>query len=289
MKATTSKEYEEALNKAIDYINLNLQEPITLKEVAAVSCISEFHFHRIFKAYIGESLGAYISRLRLESVAQKLQISQNTLNEITEQTAYQSPQSLSKAFRNQFGIPPIAFKNVHKYFSAQLTTPNAINIKLKPRIKNVGEKNLIYIRIISTYGEEIAYKKAWDKLCSYAVQKELLNSSTEFIGLSFDNPNITKHEQCRFYACLTVPASIKAKGTIGNYTLDGGTFAIFTLQGSYIQLRKLYPYIYFEWLPKSKYELRDAMPFEKYVNSPDEVKEKDLITEIYIPIKETKL
>ena len=37
-----------------------------LEDVARVACFSPFHFHRIFRALVGETLGAFIKRVRLE-------------------------------------------------------------------------------------------------------------------------------------------------------------------------------------------------------------------------------
>lgn len=286
MKTTTSKEYHKALNKTIDYINTHLHETLTIKDIAAVSCISSFHFHRIFKAYIGESIGAYISRLRLERAAQKLQRTELRLIEIAERTGYQSQHSLSKAFKQHFGISPSAFKNVQHYLPEQFTTKASEKITQSPRIEKIPLQHLAYVRIIAKYGESVAYKDAWDKLTEYAKTKHLLTPDTSFIGLSFDNPNITLEERCRFYASITLKQPITTEGAIGTYTLEEGLFAVFILKGSYSKLNTLYPYIYFEWLPNSIYELREAMPFEKYLNSPEDVSENDLRTEIHIPIKE---
>ena len=116
MKIETNNEYNKAINQSVDYINEHLNESIDLKKIAGIANVSEFHFHRIFKAYIGESVGTYISRLRLENAAQKLQITDFTLTEIAEKTGYQSQYSLSKAFKKHFGLTPSAFKNIQNYF-----------------------------------------------------------------------------------------------------------------------------------------------------------------------------
>lgn len=63
------KEYIARINRVLDYIEAHLAESLTLEELAAISCFSPFHFHRIFRAFIGETVGQYISRLRLEKAA----------------------------------------------------------------------------------------------------------------------------------------------------------------------------------------------------------------------------
>ncbi len=285
MKTETGNEYNKSLNQVVDYINSHLNESIDLKKIAEVANISEFHFHRIFKAYIGESVGAYISRLRLENAAQKLQITNETLTEIAEKTGYQSQFSLSKAFKKHFGVTPTAFKNIQTYFSSQLSEPKCDYVELHPEIRQIESKQLVYIRIIAEYGSEPDYDKAWGRLCEYAEQNGILNENSEFIGLSFDDPNITINSKCRFYACISTDRPIKPESEFGSFKIDMGKFAIFKNKGSYSKLNRLYQSIYFDWLPNSQECLRNSMPFEKYLNSPDEVQENDLLTEIYIPIK----
>jgi AraC family transcriptional regulator len=52
MKETTNNEYHKSINKTIDFINKYLKKSIDLKRLVTVANLSEFHFYRIFKAYI---------------------------------------------------------------------------------------------------------------------------------------------------------------------------------------------------------------------------------------------
>src|SRR5512136_1569096 len=64
--------YVSRLNKVIDYIHANLEQPLSLNVLASVAGFSPFHFHRIFKSLVGETLGDYIQRARLEKSANML-------------------------------------------------------------------------------------------------------------------------------------------------------------------------------------------------------------------------
>lgn len=112
----------------------------------------------------------------------------------------------------------------------------------------------------------------------------MVNDKTEFIGLSFDNPTITDPQNCRFYACFTVDREVKPQGAFGLQKISGGMYAIFTLKGSYSGLLDMYYNIYIRWLPQSGYRLRRGYAFEKYLNSPNNVSDDDILTEIYIPV-----
>ena len=57
-------EYLSRLNRTIDYIHSHSHEDLNLGRLAEVACFSKFHFHRIFKAIIGET-GAWFSEFIL--------------------------------------------------------------------------------------------------------------------------------------------------------------------------------------------------------------------------------
>ncbi|ASB48251.1 AraC family transcriptional regulator [Alkalitalea saponilacus] len=284
MKPITFNHYQNSLNKAIDFINTNLKHAPDLDTLSSIAGISSFHFHRIFKAYIGESPGAYITRIRLEKAAQLLQVSKENLTEIAELTGYQNQHALSKAFKNHFGINPSSFRNIHNFFTSHIAKDEYPIIEVHPEFKYESNKKLLYIRIIDQYGAE-SYNDAWGRLLQYASKKGYLDGSNEFIGLCYDDPNITSHDKCRFYACITHNKEIKPEAEFGTIDLKEGKYGVFTLKGCYSGLAAMYNTIYRHWLPSAEIELRDAMSFEKYLNSPSNVKVEDLLTEIYIPIK----
>jgi AraC family transcriptional regulator len=74
MRETTLDGYEKAVNRVIDYINRHLFETPDIKQLSEIANMSEYHFHRIFKAVIGENIRAYIKRIRLEYIAECLQM-----------------------------------------------------------------------------------------------------------------------------------------------------------------------------------------------------------------------
>lgn len=68
----TLQDHTKQINRAIDYINLNLNRSITIDELSSLVDLSTYHFHRIFTSLIGEPIGKYILRRRLERAANVL-------------------------------------------------------------------------------------------------------------------------------------------------------------------------------------------------------------------------
>ena len=62
MKSDTEEKYLQQVNRVIDYINSHLNEPLRVETLAREVCLSEYHFHRIMRAYLHEphSLKLYL-------------------------------------------------------------------------------------------------------------------------------------------------------------------------------------------------------------------------------------
>lgn len=289
MKEATLDGYNLAINKVVDYINLHLFDNPDLKKLSEVANISEFHFHRVFKAIIGENVGEYIGRLRLEYVAERLQVSDETLTDIAIRSGYGTKSALSRAFKKHFGVSPSVFrsqikKNTFKFFSRSQKSI----VPLTPVVKEMEAKKIVYVRIVDWYGSPEAYLQAWKSLGQFAQENNLVDRNTEFIGLSFDNPTITEPQNCRFYACFTISKEVKPSGIFGVQTIKGGLYAIFIHKGPYEKLLDTYYNIFLQWLPTSIYVLRNGCCYEKYLNSPNQASSQDILTEIYVPIKKKK-
>ncbi len=281
---TTHQEYFKAINRAVDYINEHLDSPINLNDLADVAHISGFHFHRIFKSLLGESPGEYIQRLRLEKAIFRLQTTRLTLTEIAEQTGYQSPHALSKAFKKRFGISPSVYRAQPSDLS--VSVESAAFITIEPEIREIGSKQVITVRVVSPYRQADAFVHAWQKLLRFTDASGIpgKDDGHEYLTLSRDISTITHPDLCRIYACITAMPGVRPKGEFGSQTIDGGTYAVFTYKGAYRNLEGLYCFIYRNWIPNSEYELRDISFFERYLNTPDTVLQDELLTEVYIPV-----
>jgi len=66
-------------------------------------------------------------------------------------------------------------------------------------------------------------------------------------------------------------------------TMDGGKFATATHKGPYSKLNETYTAIG-EWMDKNGYAMKSS-PYEIYLNSPGDVQDDELLTEIYFPVK----
>ena len=284
MKDTSKHIYQEHLNTIIEYIHNHLDSKIDIAHLAELSHFSLYHFHRITRALLGEPIGAYITRIRLETAAKMLRYSKHSVEEIAYNVSFETPSSLSKAFKNHFGISPTQHRNRKQLVikTANIMTTE-LNIK-KPKIQELKNQMCLYYSMQGDY-QKLDYPMAWQKLWGEVKAQKLFTKGIQMLGLPHDDPIVTDPNKTRYDACLIIHKDAKPNGDVGVKELKGGKFAVFLYQGSYKHFAEVYNYMFNDWLLQTDYELRDAPVRERYISNPERVAEEKLKTEFYIPIK----
>ena len=282
MKNITYNDYVQRINKVVAYINNHLDETLDLKTLANEAALSDFHFHRIFKALKGEAIGGYITRLRLEATARLLRYTALTIEEIAFNIGYETPASLSKAFKKQYGISPTEYRTNKDTYIMKKEIINPDLALKAPKIVTLEPKNLIYVALTGAYGS-LDYGKAYEQLWAVIKAQKLFTKGIESICISYDDPKITEGSLQRSDVCLAIHKSASPQEEVSCKTLAGGKYAVFFYQGSYENLSQVYDTAV-RWVIDHQYTLREEPFFEKYLNDARRTPKEKLKTEIYIPI-----
>jgi len=282
MKNITYNDYIQRINKVVAYINNHLDETLDLKTLANEVALSDFHFHRIFKALKGEAIGAYITRLRLEATARLLRYTALTIEEIAFNIGYETPASLSKAFKKQYGISPTEYRTNKDTYIMKKEIINPDLALKTPKIVTLEPKNLIYVALTGAYGS-LDYGKAYEQLWAVIKAQKLFTKGIESICISYDDPKITEGSLQRSDVCLAIHKPATPQEEVSCKTLAGGKYAVFFYQGSYENLSQVYDTAV-RWVIDHQYTLREEPFFEKYLNDARRTPKEKLKTEIYIPI-----
>ncbi len=108
-------EYITRLNHVLDYISANLDQALTLEVLANVAGFSPFHFHRLFKSLVGETLNDYVWRARLDKSANQLVNNpEYSILIISQNCGFSSPAVFSRAFKARFEVSPGQFRKQRK-------------------------------------------------------------------------------------------------------------------------------------------------------------------------------
>ena len=282
MKNITYNDYIQRINKVVAYINNHLDETLDLKKLANEAALSDFHFHRIFKALKGEAIGGYITRLRLEATARLLRYTTLTIEEIAFNIGYETTASLSKAFKKQYGISPTEYRTNKDTYIMKKEIINPDLALKAPKIVTLEPKNLIYVALTGAYGS-LDYGKAYEQLWAVIKAQKLFTKGIESICISYDDPKITEGSLQRSDVCLAIHKPATPQEEVSCKTLAGGKYAVFFYQGSYENLSQVYDTAV-RWVIDYEYTLREEPFFEKYLNDARRTPKEKLKTEIYIPI-----
>ena len=277
-KLETSNIHHQKIQDIIIYINNHLFDSLDTDMLSDMSGLSKYYFRRVFQTVAGENIGSYMQRLRLEHIAHLLISTDFTLNQILEQTNYQTKFSLAKAFKKHFGMTTSQYRKKHKSIQDKQHTVIA------PEIWSIQPIKIFYIEVGEKYKDKLQYKQIWNRLINYARQYNESKSNYKFVSVSMDDPSITPMDKCRFYLGVTIDNNMTHDSQPGIMEIPGGRYAIFRHTGDYSLLHKFYRRIYEEWFPKSKYRPQSTFSFEMYMNHPASTPETELVTDIYIPV-----
>jgi AraC family transcriptional regulator len=102
------------MNRVIDHIQKHLNDQLNLEHLAAIACFSPFHFHRLFRAWTGETLQAFVHRLRLERAAAELVFNRpKSITAIALDCGFSGSSAFARAFKEAFGVSATA-STVHR-------------------------------------------------------------------------------------------------------------------------------------------------------------------------------
>ena len=87
------------LRRARDHADRSYRQSLTLEEMAAVACLSKYHFLRLFKSTYGVTPMEYVSRRRIERAQDLLRATNLTVTEVCMAVGFSSLGSFSSRFR----------------------------------------------------------------------------------------------------------------------------------------------------------------------------------------------
>lgn len=298
MKAVTLQDYKRRILRVLVHIQEHLDDPLSLEELAARACFSPYHFHRLFKGMVGESVKEHVRRLRLERAASRLKLSAASITHIALDAGYESPEAFTRSFRNVFGFSPSRFRSANQnpmlarvpsglhytggkaLSNFKATQPGGKNMEVI--IKHLEPIRVAFMRHVGPYSQVGA---TWDRFLPHLGKEGLLGGDSLFIGICHDDPEVTQQDRIRYDACVSVDASFVPAGDIGAQVIPGGVYAATTHFGPYPKLGETYTKLLGQWLPRSGRALRSAPCFEVYLNDPQSTDPADLLTDVYAPLE----
>lgn len=296
-----NSDYIRRINVALKYIDKNIDLKLSLEDVAAIACYSEFHFHRIFTAIIGEPLNAYIIRKRIEkSVSFLLHKRELSIGDISFNCGFSSNSSYTRSFKKIYNISPAEFREsmpkynsvninkskigqenfiTEKYICNIINHLNWIKMNANIEVKKIKCIDYAYVTHIGVNGVE----KSFDKIIGWAQGKGLLSENSQFMRLFHDNLKITDHNKARMSIGMILNEKVDAEGEVATETINSGRYIISRSEITPLEFEKAWSSL-FIWMNENGYNYSGDKPFEIYHNDFRTHPEGKCIVDMYIPI-----
>ena len=101
---------DRRIRRSVELMHTQLDQDLTLKDLAAASYLSPFHFSRLFKKLTGASPHNYLAGIRAAKAQSLLAETELSVTEIGSRVGYLSGSHFTKAFRLATGATPREFR-----------------------------------------------------------------------------------------------------------------------------------------------------------------------------------
>lgn len=282
-------DWTEGIKRALDYIEKNITEDISAKDIAKEACVSTFYFQKAFSLLCGYSLGEYIRLRRLTLAGSEVAAGNDKIIDIALKYGFDSPDSFTKAFTRFHKITPSAIRKNDA--PLKMFAPLKIELSLKGGYimdyKIVQKEALTFIGMKRTFDSETSLQeipKFWNQYFSMGMEKKVcpvyaicLDEAKE--ANKFDYMIGNEYNQN-----ANIPDGFITK------TIPAYTWAVFVSIGKMPEaLQEVTKKVFSEFLPNStQYELAGDYSIEYYTDVNDYPKKNQdeaYRSEVWIPVK----
>lgn len=314
--------YENRVNAAMDYVEAHLADELSVERLADVAHFSPYHFHRIFSAVTGETIGAFVARVRLERAATLLSARPDRpITQIALDTGFASPSSFSRAFREAYGMSPtdwrasgreryqrrsddpaadptpaaLAERGRFEVTATRLSVETGRTIwdvsagtlgSVTVHVEPLARTEVAYVRYTGRYqGLGEVFSELYRRLLTWAEPRGFVAPGTPLFSVYHDDPSLTDDDHLRVSACIPVTPETPSEGDIGRMALPAGAVAM----GRFELGNDDYPEAWYAmaagWLPDSGYEPDDRLPFERYLIGREARRKDAEVMDIGLPVR----
>ena len=277
----SQSEYDRRLHAVIEHIDRHLDEKLDLASLASVANFSPYHFHRLFHALVGEPLGDYVRRRRLELAAVRLRSQAGaTVLQVALGVGFGSAESFTRAFRSRFGAAPTQWRKskrgqvkgkpgkaagkrgqaataANRKHGGSLKKEIAMNVTLIDR----EPAHVVYLRHVGPYGPGV--NRFWmETVAPWMVTNNLFGRDR--FGIALDDPMVTQPAKCRYDACVASKPGEVLTGHPNFKEIPGGRYAALAYEGTGAEIVDAWNALLRDWLPKSGLQLDSRPFFEHY-------------------------
>jgi AraC family transcriptional regulator len=298
---TPKIDYLEHINRAIDHVLARIDSPLSLEHVAKVAGFSPFHFHRVFRLLVGETLAHFVKRVRLErALAMLSHRPDRSLTEVAIACGFASSSDFSRSFKQRYGVPPSAFdvevfrERRREDFVEALTEPSTRHLLQRlpagenpdgfaVTMRSLPPRWVAYIRVHRPY-EGTGVVDAVHRLVAWAEARDCVDG--QWLGYTWDDPDIVPMEKCRYDVGVEIAERIAADGEVGCSRFPAMKVAELSIAGAIDVEQRALDWLFGTWLPGSGLAPDEQPCFEAWNGRPFAHGFEHFELRLHLPVRE---
>ena len=278
------------LNRAMDYIEINICNDVDIESVARTTPYSAYHLQKIFGYLTDMSLAEYVRRRKMTLAALELQSSSVKITDLAYQYGYDSLDSFSRAFTRFHGVTP----SVARIGDAPLKVCPKLFFQISIKGGTTMEYKIMELEAFTVVGLKRRFyfdaqrnpqgiPEFWDELRQNGRLAEILKFSDEkyeeAVGVCTNG-----NSEGLDYFIATTTALEQAPEGLELFNFPKRTYAVFHFTGPLCETMPLAEKMIFsEWMPSSGYEPVDGADLEVYSTLPHDSPDYEFWC--YVPVK----
>jgi AraC family transcriptional regulator len=250
------------IEAVLDHVEQHLAGDLKLETLAGLAAISPFHFHRLFLAWTGETLNAFVRRRRLEAAAGRLRhCPDEKITVISLNCGFASPEAFARAFREHFGMTPSQWRSGGwGAWRGPVDDPVPAG-RFHIEVKRQEAAEYLFMRARGNYGATA--RKLWDRFLPWVHSLGLGDQPMVFVGL--DDPDIAGPASCRMDACVELPAGWRDPGLrLPIRRVQAHWVAALQYDGPASGIGTGWHALLNGWLPEASFDMGEGPFFERY-------------------------
>lgn len=263
--------------KVIDYIEANLNQPLSLQDIPVKEYASLMQVYRDFYSLTGHSVKEYIRKRRLSNALAMVKHSERSLVDIAYEYGYSSQQAFCKCVKASTGLTPLEYKADDGFYfypryyedSKFLVTVSTDHIPktikmgyYHSQIRGIESRSIMYLRSILPHFSGRIFgrngKQINDKFC-YELRIEYQE----------DILPILKQSELK---------------DIEIYESEVDNYAKISVRNNDQEINQAWDYLYLRWLKASMFQQAKKPYFEEYIYKESNIKKLIL----YLPVSKSK-
>ncbi|MGY0371984.1 HD domain-containing protein [Clostridium sp. JNZ J1-5] len=157
------------MHNSLKFIEKNINESITIEDVAKDAGYSLYYFSRVFKKQMGLSVMEYVKERRLIKASEEIS-NGNKIMDVALNYGYQSHSGFTKAFKNKFGFSPVLLRALSFQIKCLGGNYNMDHVFMKSTAIHASKEELYKLLVIAINDNSLKYeqkkiRKAYELAC----------------------------------------------------------------------------------------------------------------------------